>query len=74
MSNTKHKVILNFPSESSAEDFCAWLSDGGGECGLMEALEYGSGIKARVNYSGCFEAWGWGGDGDRSISIEEVEG
>ena len=39
MSDRKHTVTFEFPSEDSRDSFLAMFCDGGGECHLLEMME-----------------------------------
>ena len=51
--DNKFQVTLTFPTQEMADDFCGYMSDGGGEWGFMETQSI------VFDYTRCFEAWGW---------------
>lgn len=65
--NNKFQVILTFPTEKMMEDFCGYMSDGGGEWGYMETNE------AVFDYTRCFPAWGWKKGQPKIIDVFEKE-
>lgn len=67
------KVILIFPSEDVASDFCAYMSDGGGEYGFFEGQQSKPEVVS-CDYSLCFPAWGYDPDKhgpDRTIVFQD---
>lgn len=59
----KFQVTVTFPTKDLMDEFCSWMSDGGGEQGFMVGEEYGHFDRIIVDYTRCFPAWGWK-DGD----------
>ncbi|MHA2280173.1 MAG: hypothetical protein ACXAC5_04780 [Promethearchaeota archaeon] len=55
--DNKFQVTITFPTEELMENFCGYMSDGGGEWGFMEGD--GPCQSTTFDYSRCFPAWGW---------------
>lgn len=53
------RVILEFPDVETADDFCSWWSDGGGEYAYFEAYHDDATEIRRFDYSRCFPAHGY---------------
>lgn len=58
MSDKKHTVTFTFPTADMRDDFCVYMSNGGGEYGILADGE-GPWEHAKFDYSRCFPAWGW---------------
>lgn len=58
------------------ENFCGWLSDGGGEqdfnCSYVSNKPEGT--YTHLDYTGCFPAWGYDPEKDGDPTIEVSEG
>jgi hypothetical protein len=53
--NNNFEVTFTFPTKELRDDFCGYMSDGGGEWGFFE----GSDERMTFDYTRCFPAWGW---------------
>ena len=54
MLDNKFQVTITFPTEELLEEFCGYMSDGGGEQSyFFETYNLG------CDYKRCFAPWGW---------------
>lgn len=65
----KHQVTFTFPTQELLEEFCGYMSDGGGELGVMDAMDNRIGVNVILKYNRCFPAHGWKEGTPRYIDI-----
>lgn len=78
MSKNPSRVILEFPDQETADDFCAWWSDGGGEAYYFDYGQIDMDVASQIircDYRKCFPGWGYDPDkhGDKTIVFQTRE-
>jgi hypothetical protein len=70
----KYQVTFTFPTEELLEEFCGYISDGGGAYNFVEFADPDSdAFNAHFNYSRCFPAYGWKEGESKFIDVEIIE-